>query len=176
MERPEKTDLPWQVGEAINVVWTDLIDFGSYRDQQRHRAVIQRMGLITPQFGMHEWYMKNLPPSILEEANQLVVDQVRDIEMLHLNKYEQQYLLPMGMKVPTRVQGSLAKLVYLIELRCQNTVHPTLHANVFKLAQILRVKLSDIFACGPEKIPFYINENVGEISLKRGTQDIIKTA
>lgn len=174
LTRPQGVSLPWQIGEAINVVWTDLIDFGSWRDQQRHRAVVQRMGLITAQYGFHEWYFENLPPAVAEEARALVDEQLAEIESLGLLKFDTQYLFPMGMKVPTRTQGSLSKIMYLIEIRCRGTVHPTLHANAYKLAKSLRSQLADIFNCSEELIPMYIDENVGALSLKRGSQDITR--
>lgn len=174
LTRPKGVELPWQIGECLEVYWADLIDFGSYRDQQRHRAVIQRMGLITAKYGMHEWYMQNLPADVATTAKELVKNQLQEIESLGLNKYETQYLLPMGMKVPTRTIGSLSKFMYLIELRCQTTVHPTMHENTFRLAQRLRWQIAQIFDCDDEQIPMFIDEQVGRINLKRATQDIVK--
>ncbi len=174
LTRPKGVDLPWQIGEVVSVLWRDSIDFGSFRDQQRHRAVIQRMGLITAKLGMHEWYLKNLPPALLKSTQKFLDDQLGKIESLGLGKYEAQYLFPMGMKVPTRTAGSLAKVIYLIELRCQRTVHPTFHANAFRLAVSVREQLAQIFNCTAGEIPLYIDEAVGELTLKRGTQDIVR--
>lgn len=174
LNRPRGQELPWQIGEAIQVMWFDMLDFGSFRDLQRHRAVIQRQGLLTEKFGMHEWYLQNLPDSVLVESKELLKNQIERINKLDLNKFDKQYLLPMGMKIPTRVSGSLAKFMYLLELRAQSTVHPTLHANAVSIAGHLRRILANLFDCKPEEIPMFINENVGEINLKRGKQDIVK--
>lgn len=171
VNRPKGQDIPFQVGEAISLIWTDLLDFGSFRDLQRHRAVIQRQGLLTNEFGIHQWYLDNLPEQVAKEAVLLVENQIEMINKLNLNKFDKQYLLPMGMKMLTRVSGSLSKFMYLIELRAQSTVHPTLHANVVKLADDLLSRLSKIL---PDEPPMYINKNVGELNLKRGTQDIVK--
>lgn len=174
LNRPKGQDLPWQIGEAFEVFWTDLLDFGSFRDLQRHRAVTQRQGLLTGEFGIHEWYLENLPDEIAEEAKELIASQTEKINKLGLSKTDKQYLLPMGMKIPTRVSGSLAKFIYLIELRAQSTVHPTLHANAVRLANKLQFEIANVLGCTMEEIPMYINEKVGELNLKRGTQDIIK--
>jgi len=171
VNRPKGQDIPFQVGEAISLIWTDLLDFGSFRDLQRHRAVIQRQGLLTNEFGIHQWYLDNLPEQVAKEVVLLVENQIEMINKLNLNKFDKQYLLPMGMKMLTRVSGSLSKFMYLIELRAQSTVHPTLHANVVKLADDLLSRLSKIL---PDEPPMYINKNVGELNLKRGTQDIVK--
>lgn len=173
-DRPRGVELPWQIGEAIDITWVDMIDFGSFRDLQRHRAVIQRHGLITENFGIHEWYMENLPVEVAEEAKNLLEYQIQQINFLQLSKTDKQYLLPMGMKIPTRITGSLSKIMYLIELRSQSTVHPTLHANAVNLAEHVQFELAKHLGCRRQEIPMYINENVGELNLKRGTQDIVK--
>ena len=174
MDRPKGVELPWQIGEAFHVQWQDTIDFGSFRDLQRHRAVIQRMGLLSARFGFHDWYLENLPQSIREETTTFIAQQLADIKLLGFEDTDAQYLYPMGMKVPTSVTGSLSKFFYLIELRCQRTVHPTLHANAYRLGQLLRRDLADHLLCEPEEIPLYIDINVGELTIKRGTQDIVK--
>jgi hypothetical protein len=174
LQRPKGVDIPWQVGEAFSVLWIDRIDYGSWRDQQRHRAVIQRMGLLTAKYGMREWYLENLPPAVLESAQVLITEQLKNIQSIGLDKYATQYLLPMGMQVPTRVYGSLSKIVYLVELRSQRHVHPTLHENAYKLASSLKVQLAEALDCNPSDIPMYIDDKVGELTLKRGTQDIVK--
>lgn len=174
LNRPQGQELPWQIGEACSVSWNELLDFGSFRDLQRHRAVIQRQGLVTDKFGIHEWYLNSLPESVADEANLLLTSQIEKINNLDLNKFDKQYLLPMGMKIPTKVFGSLSKFMYLIELRGQATVHPTLHENIIKLAKVLRFELAKIAYCRLDEISMYINENVGELNLKRGTQDIVK--
>jgi thymidylate synthase ThyX len=174
ISRPKGQDVPWQIGEECTITWSDLLDFGSFRDLQRHRALIQRQGLLTEKFGMHEWYLNNLPEQIADEALELVAHQVYEINKLDLTKFDKQYLFPMGMKIPTRVSGSLSKFMYLIELRAQSTVHPTLHENALELARYVQFELSKIFGCSHSEVSFYINENVGELNLKRGTQDIVK--
>lgn len=174
LHRPQGQELPWQIGETLQVMWTDLLDFGSFRDLQRHRAVIQRQGLLTDKFGIHDWYLNSLPEDLYNKAKKLVRAQTGEIDKLNLTVFEKQYLMPMGMKIPTQVLGSLSKFMYLIELRAQSTVHPTLHSNAVNLAHKVSIELAKIFNCTVDEIPMYINANVGELNLKRGTQDIVK--
>jgi hypothetical protein len=56
--RPAKTELPKVVGEVGTLQFEFALDFGSFRDIQRQRAVIQRMGLLTPKLGFHKWYLE----------------------------------------------------------------------------------------------------------------------
>ena len=174
MDRPKGVEIPWQVGEAVNVFWLDRIDYGSFRDIQRHRAVIQRMPLLTMDHGVHPWYLENLPNDIRQQAEGLIINQLASIAKLRLNKFDQQYLLPLCMRVPIRITGSLSKVVYLLETRSQNSVHPTLHEIAYNASQVLKGKLARAFDCGPEQIPLYVDSGIGQLSLKRGAQDIIK--
>lgn len=171
LNRPKGQDLPWQIGEMAQIQYSDMLDFGSFRDQQRHRAVIQRQGLLTSNFGVHEWYMENLPDSVKESARVLINNQVGMIDTLDLNEFDRQYLYPMGMKIPVRMTGSLAKFVYFVELRAQKTVHPTLHANAIWLAHQIRDRM--YAHLGNNNMPLYIDEEI-EITLKRGGQTILR--
>jgi hypothetical protein len=38
----------------------------------------------------------------------------------------------------------------------------------------MRLNLSNILSVRPEKLPLYVDPEVGELTLKRGTQDIMK--
>jgi thymidylate synthase ThyX len=172
INRPKGQDLPWQLGELVTVQYDDSIDFGSFRDQQRHRAVIQRQGLLTNRFGMHDWYLENLPKETLTQAQKILFkEQNQRIEKLNLSDFDKQYVYPMGMKVPIRMTGSIAKFVYFIELRAQKTVHPTLHQNVLWLAKEIQNKMS--FHLDELVLPLYVDSEI-EITLKRGDQTILK--
>lgn len=169
MFRPQGQELPYQIGECGTVQYDAYLDFASFRDQQRHRAVVQRQGLLTSQIGFHEWYLENLPESLRAEAIALLTDNVHHIDRANVTETERQYLLPMGMKIPTRIVGHLGKVIYMIELRAQSSVHPTYHANAYDFAQKLRSYLTNVLG---EQVPLYVNSNVGEFSWKRGGQTI----
>lgn len=171
ISRPQGQDLPPQLGELVTVRYTDMLDFGSFRDQQRHRAVIQRQGLLTSSYGMHEWYMQNLPKTMYDEAVDLIAEQEVLIGKLNLSKFDNQYLYPMGMQVPVCMTGSIAKFIYFIDLRAQKTVHPTLHKNALWVAEQLRDEM--YLYLGSRDMALYFDKEI-EITLKRGTQTIIK--
>ena len=170
MTRPQGQELPYQIGECGTVQYDAYLDFASFRDQQRHRAVVQRQGLLTAEIGFHDWYLENLPDSIKDEAIRLLTNNLHYISRARVSPFEKQYLLPMGMKIPTRIVGHLGKVIYMVELRAQTSVHPTYHANAFNFAK----KLGDYLAeeLGVKEVPFYVNPNIGEFSWKRGTQTI----
>ncbi len=177
INRPKGQDLPMQIGECGVVLWEDNIDFGSFRDIQRHRAIVQRQGLLTVKRGFHDWYLNNLPDDLRVDAVEFIsqyIEKYNELEMAGIDKFTMQYFTPMGFKVPIRLVGSLSKLVYLVELRSQKTVHPTLHDRAHWFSAILKEKIANALACEQSEIPFYIDDEVGMMSMKRGTQTILK--
>lgn len=168
LDRPFKTELPAQLGIYAQVYWKDSLDFASFRDQQRNRAIIQRMGLLTPTLGFHNWYIKNLPESLQEVAKDFLKVQLEKIEQIDCNDFERQYYFPMGMKVPTEVFGPLGKMLYFVEQRAQSAVHPTLHENAYWVGNEIRKKLSSILDVAPDLVPVYINPKIGEFNPNRG--------
>jgi thymidylate synthase ThyX len=174
LERPTRQELHYSIGELGTISFAAPLDFASFRDQQRHRSLIQRHGLLTDKMGLHDWYINNLPETYQEGVKTLIKRQCKKIQELPINDFEKQYFFPMGMKIPTKITGPLGKMIYFLELRCQKTVHPTLHENAFLLATKLREKLAKKLDVKKEDIPLFIDEEVGGFSLKRGTQTILK--
>lgn len=166
--RPPKTELPKQMAECGTIQFEFLLDFGSFRDIQRQRSVIQRMPLLSSKFGMHPWYFESLPAEVAQEAQDLVRGQLNIIEMLPKDDSVRQYYLPMGMYVPCRLTGDLPALVYVVELRAQATVHPTLHETALSMADVLLEQF------GKRGLKLYVDREKGRFDVKRGLQDIVR--
>ncbi len=166
--RPEKTELPKQISECGTMQFEFLIDFGSFRDIQRHRSVIQRMPLLSSSFGMHSWYLESLPDKLRQEAENLVRRQLIAIDTLPQDKFVRQYYFPMGMCVPCRLTGDLPALVYVVERRAQRDVHPTLHEVALEVADEL------ITQFGSNGLALSIDREKGRFDTKRGLQDIVQ--
>lgn len=169
--RPKWLEMPYQIGECWTITYAQLLDFASYRDQQRHRAVVQRMWLVTADYGFHPWYLNNLPVDAQEEAKAFVDQQVQAARALGLDDFQLQYYLPMGMQIPTQLTGHLWKILYFVELRAQKTVHPTLHKNAFDLASRIENSFEKVLGT---QISLYTDSDVGWFTVKRGQQTIFK--
>jgi len=165
--RPPKTELPRHLAEAGELQFEFLLDYGSFRDIQRHRAVIQRMPLLTMELGFQEWYLKELPQSIREKAKVLLKEQKDRIDMLHLSKEEKQYYISMGHNISNRLTGNLPSLVYLAELRATRFVHPTLRYRAKQMADTL----SELF--GPDGLTMHLDLELDRFDIKRGEHDIV---
>lgn len=166
IRRPAKTELPKVVGEAGTLQFEFALDFGSFRDVQRQRAVIQRMGLLTPKFKFHKWYLEQMGDDLRSKAEDLVMEIRHWYDRQREDKNILQYYLPMGFRVPCRITGDLPAIVYLAELRAGSTVHATLREVAQDIGKILQ---------GPDiQVPVYIDESdMGRFDVKRGTQDIV---
>lgn len=171
--RPPKTELPKKLARAGVDQFRFLLDFGSYRDLQRHRAVIQQMPLLTTCYGFEHWYLDQLPPDL----RGLVVRQILPSFEKELNKiseekvgpFQLQYLIPMGYRVQCEITGDLPALVYLVELRSGSSVHPTMRQRAQELGAIL---LQEYRECG---LFLHIDKSdIGRFDVRRGEQDIVE--
>ncbi len=165
--RPLKTELPKFVAECGYVQFGFMLDFGSFRDLQRHRAIIQRMPLLTTQHGFADFYLNSLPEEIKTKAQAFIKTQEEKIKSLNIAPELAQYYTAMGYNLPNRITGDLAALVYLIELRSTRFVHPTLQKRAIQMAEILKTEFAD---CG---LKLHLDDDPGRFDVRRGEHDIV---
>ncbi|MDR2190043.1 MAG: FAD-dependent thymidylate synthase [Candidatus Peribacteria bacterium] len=164
-ERPNgKTELPVWMNNLGTMTFQFLLDFGSFRDVQRHRATFQRMPLLTDQLGFHPWYLEQLPAAVQEQAIQHLEEVKKQVQSLSLSPVDQQYYLPIGYRVANEIMGTLPALVYLCEIRTSQHVHPTLR----KVAQKISQYLMDT-----HQIKLFVDMSEYAFDIKRGQQDIV---
>jgi thymidylate synthase ThyX len=166
-KRPMKTELPKYLSEAGTLQYEFLLDFGSFRDLQRHRAVTQRMPLLTTEIGFENWYLDELPPEIKSKAEIFLQSQSEKIKKLLISKEEKQYYIPMGYKISNRITGGLPGLVYIAELRATRFVHPTLRKRAKQLAEDLIKNFSKY------GLVLHLDEEAERFDVKRGEHDIV---
>lgn len=166
--RPAKTELPVAIGECGVACYEFLLDFGSFRDLQRHRALVQRMPLLVKSHGFHEWYLSSLPEDLKEKAEEFINLQSERIDRLDISDEEKQYFTAMGYKIPCRISGDLKALVYLAELRSTRFVHPTLVAEMLKMIESMK----ELFA--KDGLVLHLDEEPNRFDIKRGEHDIIE--
>ena len=164
--RPMKTELPQTIGECGVVAYEFLLDFGSFRDLQRHRAVVQRMPLLTSVHGFNEWYFNAMPDELREKAKIFIAEQEKKIEKLGAADEIKQYYLAMGYRVACRLSGDLKALVYLVELRSTRFVHPTLVEQMLKMI----ASLKELFS--KDGLVLHLDEEPNRFDIKRGEHTI----
>ncbi len=164
--RPPKSELPPILSQCGNLSFEFLLDYGSYRDLQRHRSVSQTMPLLTIKNGFENWYLDQLSEEIKIEALELLKDIEYYINISNIDEKYFQYIIPMGYKVPIRLVGNLPSIIYISELRSSTTVHQTLRIRAIQIAKELQKIL------GKESINVIDDNEIFDV--KRGTQDIIQ--
>ncbi len=163
--RPEKTELPNWFKRFGTIQFRFHLDFGSFRDIQRHRSCTQLMPLLTTSIGFNEWYLNSLPIHLRIEAEKIIKMQISCITKIE-NPEIRQYYTAMGFNVACELTASLPSAIYIAELRSGQTVHPTLRP----IAQQMGNALKSVF---PE-MTLHIDYSPDEWSTKRGTHDIVK--
>ncbi|MEA3398927.1 MAG: FAD-dependent thymidylate synthase [Patescibacteria group bacterium] len=164
-KRPPKTELPRQLTEAGDIQFEFLLDFGSYRDLQRHRSLTQRMPLLTNEISFEKWYLDELPKEVREKAIKLLKKQKEITNKLKISKEEKQYYIPMGYNVSCRLTGGLPAWLYIIELRATCFVHPTLRKRAKQMAKALTKKF--------KYLKIHLDKEIDRFDIKRGEQDIV---
>lgn len=136
--RPPKTLLPTFLGDTGLFSFSFLLDYGSFRDIQRHRSGICRMPLLTTQLGFHRWCLDGLSRRIRVSAEKLLREQEKRIASLSCSDIDRQYYIPLGYRVACRMTFDLPSAVYVAELRSGNAVHPTLRTVAQNIGKILK--------------------------------------
>jgi len=167
-KRPAKTEVPKEIGECGTIQFEFLLDFGSFRDIQRHRAVLQRMPLIQMNHGFEEWYLNELPAEFRNEAKEFISTQRQRIESLNISKEEMQYYIPMGYKLPNKINGSLSALIYLAELRSTRFVHSTLRKRAQQMAHVISNEFAE------QGVVIHIDTDPDRFDIRRGEHDIVQ--
>jgi len=162
--RPPKTGLPKFAGQIGTLDIKYQIDFGSFRDIQRHRAITQRMPLLTSELGFNQWYADSLPEIVRDKLTghlEMINNAIDDLE---ISKELRQYFIPIGYNTANRFSGDLPATVYMVEIRDSRFVHPTLQKVANNIGEQISRKLGIRLNADPEPNRF---------DLKRGEQDIV---
>lgn len=168
VERPRGVEVPWFFAHHTAPVQSVfMLDFGSYRDLQRHRAGRIAMPLLTTKLGVHPWYLANIPDSRKQRVLDTVVTQIGAIGKLCPEApVAQQYYTAMGFRVTCEAVQPLPAYIYRLELRSQKTVHPTLRAVVLdEIKQFRRLYPT---------IALHVDTDPDDWTVRRGEQTIVE--
>jgi hypothetical protein len=162
-----KTELPKKIKECGSVTFEFFLDFGSFRDIQRHRPVVQQMPLLSTRYGFHPWYFSELGEGLRGEMESFVAEQTDLINNLPATKEIRQYYTGMGFNTTNRITGDLHALVYLVELRGTRFVHPTLRERALQMADVLKMRF------GRNGLVLHMDPEPNRFDVRRGTHDIV---
>ncbi len=163
--RPQKTELPDWFNKYGLFQFRFLLDFGSFRDLQRHRSCTQLMPLLTTKCGFNDWYLKSLPENLKTEVLETLAIQEERIAKID-DPLIRQYYIAMGYNVFCHVVAGLPSAVYIAELRSGQAVHPTLRRIAQKMANFLVRTIPEM--------ALHVDYSGDEWSTARGKHDIVK--
>lgn len=165
--RPAKTEMPQHLSFLGDVICEFNLDFGSFRDLQRHRALDQRMPLLTQELGFNGWYLNELPQDVKERAMEhlkLVYTKIKELQKSqNVSKEELQYFIPMGYNISNMIRGNIPAMTYMVELRATRFVHPTLRVIAKNIGLYMNNNLG---------IKIHFDEEADRFDVKRGEHDI----
>ena len=162
--RPKGCVLPHFMTDFGQLSWSFFLDFGSFRDIQRHRNGVCRMPLLTTQHGFEPWYLEQLDDDLHDEANQLLNEQELRIEEVTKDPVLRQYYTALGYRVQTDVTYGLPAAIYVMEIRSGKSVHPTLRKKVHGMIKTFQDRLPHI--------KLHVDLDPSDWDVRRGTQTI----
>ncbi|HZJ40949.1 MAG TPA: FAD-dependent thymidylate synthase [Candidatus Saccharimonadales bacterium] len=162
--RPLKTSLPVFLGDLGLCNFKFILDFGSFRDIQRHRSGICRMPLLTTDLDFASWYLEQLPEDMRAEAIELIAKQKTKIDALNTEPEIKQYYIALGFNVDCYFSFPLPAAVYVTELRSNKTVHPSLRSVAHKMHAALSEKFPNL--------KLYVDLDLDDWDVRRGLADI----
>lgn len=165
-KRPLFTELTLSTNAFGRIQVEFTLDYGSFRDLQRHRALDIDLPYLDVDLGFHPWYIDQLPPSIRQEAIDFIAAQTAAILALSDDPLVRQPYVAMGFRVPVLVDGPLHGWIYMIELRSRTDVHPTLRNLVRRIGTYFNRVLD-------EQPLIHIDTNDDDFSRRRATATII---
>ena len=124
-DRPEHHEAP-KFFREVQLDFSIYMDYGAFRDLQRHRRMEQFVEPLTPSYGFSTPPGLGALPDALGKFTQLLakfnqVDWPRDPQQQALC----QYLVPLAFLVGWHIKMDLQELYYLAELRTQEAGHPS---------------------------------------------------
>ncbi len=166
LNRPAKTGLPAFLSQLGVLEFRFRLDYGSFREVQRHRSAFHHMPLLTLEYGFNQWYLMQLPSEVRKKAEQLIKEQEEEIQKLKCCKEERQYYIPLGYNVGVKMVCTLPSAVYIAELRSGKAVHPTLRI----IAQKMGAEIEKI----SPNLKLNLDREPSDWDICRGTHDIVR--
>ena len=170
--RPKGVGLPRRLASYGSYDMIFTLDFGSYRDLQRHRNGVCQIPLMEKELGMYSWYMDELETLLGADFKELEAETNAQFEKIGRLKEEgidedpllTQYLLPMGITCVVQLSYSVPQVQYVAELRSGKPVHQSLRPIAQQMGRLLEEQF--------DGIKMYIDWDQDNWTSKRGDQTI----
>jgi len=111
--------------ETLNFTFEITMDYGAYRDLQRHNITMQLPQLFSPYLGYEEYkYLKDIDPELERDYRQVMDHVMKCYQSISIiDKHTAQYCLPLAYRQRLIYQCNLRELAYIIKLRSTQAGH-----------------------------------------------------
>lgn len=167
LDRAKWEKYPSVVSSDYRIRYSDIIDFGSYRDIHRHRNGVITMPLLMPTYGFNSFYMTNLPTHLQDELGGILKEYeewANGDSSLSICPVINQYCTPMGYNVPFSYTCDLNQMLYMLELRSGKTVHQTLRKVMQTWAKLAK---ENVYL---KQVQSHVDFDEDNFTLRRGEQ------
>ncbi|MDD5254081.1 MAG: FAD-dependent thymidylate synthase [Candidatus Nanoarchaeia archaeon] len=160
-------DWPMRELEHIQFTFDIIIDYGAFRDLQRHRICTQTNQRFTTNLGY------DVPKDIINAGMEIkykeAMDRAKEIYEKVSEKYplQAQYLLPLGFKKRYLLTMNLREISHLIKLRTIPLAHESYRKIAYRIYEIMKEKqplLSKYLVCN------YTEEELGRLKSEEKTE------
>lgn len=162
-------DYPLRELEHSDFSFDIIIDYGAYRDLQRHRICTQTKQLLGSDLGY------DIPSDIINSGEEVLskyndaMKKAKDLYERVKKKFpiEAQYLLPLGFRTRYLVTMNLRELFHLIKLRTTPMAHESYRKIAYKIYEVLKKEhplLVKYFVCN------YSEEELGRLKSEERTE------
>ena len=149
--RPEHSEVP-DLFKTVNITFDVMMDFGAFRDLQRHRRCEQLVEPLTTQYG----YVvpDDILNSELESEYRLAMESVLSYTDEVVNDQDlSQYVIPLGYLHRSFFQMTLKELYYLVELRTRPQGHMSYRRVAYEIYELAKNRYPKLMkwcrACQP---------------------------
>ena len=175
--RPRNSYLPKYLSKFGNIEINYSLDYGSWRDLQRHRNTVTNLCTSLSNIADFNFkYFDILSDSLKQKIDNFIIDQYEQIFLLQYNNkdylYELQYYYPLGNHVNAQLILTFPELLYILELRSSKSVHFTLRKLIHDIIRNLPYNVSSLL----NSIKHYIDFSDDDFFLGRGNQTIFKNS
>ncbi len=162
--RPRGCVLPHFMSDLGQFRFYGAIDYGAWRDIQRHRNGVCRTPILSADALFEPWYLDQLDADTRENAECLIVNQRAAIQQLDCPAVDKQHYVALGFCVPLQVTYTLPALLYVLELRSGKMIHPTLRRRIHKMIELFKARYP--------AIPLHVDMDPDDWDVRRGNQTI----
>ena len=167
LKKMGKFDYPMREFEHVLFMFDVVMDYGAFRDLQRHRICTQTNQVLTAGLGYD--IPKDIEKAGVADKYKKAMDKAKDVYNKISKKYplQAQYILPLGFKKRFLLTMNLREVYHFVKLRTLPLAHESYRLIAYKVYEQMKEKyplLSKYMVCN------YTEEELGRLKSEEATE------